>query len=71
MVPRTLVKREMKARSISPGFCLTAWRWASTPCCWYALAKFALNLAQSSSQDWIVPGVRFMSQVRVGPDKAT
>ena len=34
-------------------------------------AKFAANLAQSSSQDWIVPGVRFMSQVRAGPDKAT
>src|SRR6185437_9702544 len=71
IVPRTLVKREMKARSVSPGFCLTAWRCASTPCCWYALAKFTVNLAQSSSQDWIVPGVRFMSQVRAGPDKAT
>src|SRR6185369_726843 len=53
MVPRTLVKREMKARSVYPGFCLTAWRWASTPCCWYALAKFTMNLAQSSTQDWI------------------
>jgi hypothetical protein len=26
MVPRTLVKREMKARRVSPGSCLTAWR---------------------------------------------
>jgi hypothetical protein len=34
MVPRTLVKREMKARRVSPGSYLTAWRWASTPCCW-------------------------------------
>jgi hypothetical protein len=34
IVPRTLVKREMKARRVSPGSCLTAWRWASTPCCW-------------------------------------
>ena len=50
-----LVKHEMNARSVSSGFCLTAWRWASTPCCWYALAKFAVNLTQSSSQDRIVP----------------
>src|SRR6185312_8839460 len=71
IVPRTLVKCEMKARSVFPGFCLTAWRCASTPCCWYALAKFDVNLAHSSSQDWIVPGVRFMSQVRAGPDKTT
>jgi hypothetical protein len=26
IVPRTLVKREMKARRVSPGSCLTAWR---------------------------------------------
>jgi hypothetical protein len=26
IVPRTLVKREMKVRSVSPGSCLTAWR---------------------------------------------
>jgi hypothetical protein len=25
MVPRTLVKQEMKARRVSPGSCLTAW----------------------------------------------
>jgi hypothetical protein len=31
MVPRTLVKREMNFRRVSPGSCLTAWRWASTP----------------------------------------
>ena len=60
MIPRTLVKHEMNARSVSMGFY-----------CWYALAKFVVNLAQSSSQDWIVPGVRFMSQVRAGPVKAT
>jgi hypothetical protein len=71
IVPRTLVKREMKARRVSPGCCLTAWRWASTPCCWYALAKFAVNYAQSSPEDWMDPGVRFMSQVRAGPVKAT
>jgi hypothetical protein len=29
------------------------------------------ELAQSSPQDWMVPGVRFMSQVRAGPVKAT
>jgi hypothetical protein len=34
IVPRTLVKREMNFRRVSPGSCLTAWRWASTPCCW-------------------------------------
>jgi hypothetical protein len=34
MVRRTLVKREMNFRRVSPGSCLTAWRWASTPCCW-------------------------------------
>jgi hypothetical protein len=34
IVPRTLVKREMNVRRVSPGYCLTAWRWASTPCCW-------------------------------------
>jgi hypothetical protein len=34
MVPRTLVKREMNFQRVSPGSCLTAWRWASTPCCW-------------------------------------
>jgi hypothetical protein len=34
MVPRTLVKREMNFRRVSPGSCLTAWRWASTPCYW-------------------------------------
>jgi hypothetical protein len=34
IVPRTLVKREMNVRRVSPGSCLTAWRWASTPCCW-------------------------------------
>jgi hypothetical protein len=33
IVPRTLVKREINARRVSPGSCLTAWRWASTPCC--------------------------------------
>jgi hypothetical protein len=26
IVPRTLVKREMKACRVSPGSCLTAWR---------------------------------------------
>jgi hypothetical protein len=26
IVPHTLVKREMKARRVSPGSCLTAWR---------------------------------------------
>jgi hypothetical protein len=26
IVPRTLVKREMKVRRVSPGSCLTAWR---------------------------------------------
>jgi hypothetical protein len=30
IVPRTLVKREMNLRRVSPGSCLTAWRWAST-----------------------------------------
>jgi hypothetical protein len=34
IVPRTLVKREMNVQRVSPGSCLTAWRWASTPCCW-------------------------------------
>ena len=34
IVPHTLVKREINARRVSPGSCLTAWRWASTPCCW-------------------------------------
>jgi hypothetical protein len=34
IVPRTLVKREMNVRRVSLGSCLTAWRWASTPCCW-------------------------------------
>jgi hypothetical protein len=34
IVPRTLVKREMNFRRVSRGSCLTAWRWASTPCCW-------------------------------------
>jgi hypothetical protein len=34
IVPRTLVKREMNIRRVSPGSCLTAWRWASTQCCW-------------------------------------
>jgi hypothetical protein len=34
IVPRTLVKREMNFRRVSSGSCLTAWRWASTPCCW-------------------------------------
>jgi hypothetical protein len=33
VVPRTLVKREMNFWRVSPGSCLTAWRWASTPCC--------------------------------------
>jgi hypothetical protein len=33
IVPRSLVKREMNVRRVYPGFCLTAWRWASTPCC--------------------------------------
>jgi hypothetical protein len=28
IVPRTLVKREMNVRRVSPGSCLTAWRWA-------------------------------------------
>jgi hypothetical protein len=71
MVPRTLVKREIKARRVSPGCYLIAWRWASMPCCWYALAKFAMNSAHSSPQDWMDPGVRFMSQVQAGPVKAT
>jgi hypothetical protein len=71
IIPRTLVKREMKAWRVSPGCCLTAWRWASMPCCWYALAKFAVNYAHSSPQDRIDPGVRFMSQVRAGLVKAT
>ena len=66
-----MVKQEMKARSDSPGCYLMAWRWVSTPCCWYALAKFAENSAHSSPQDWIDPGERFMSQVRAGPVKAT
>jgi hypothetical protein len=26
IVPRTLVKREMKSRRVSPDSCLTAWR---------------------------------------------
>jgi hypothetical protein len=30
-----------------------------------------VNHAQSSSQEYTDPGVRFMSQVRAGPDKAT
>jgi hypothetical protein len=34
IVPRTLVKQEMNVRRVSPGSCLTAWRWASTPCYW-------------------------------------
>jgi hypothetical protein len=34
IVPRTLVKREMNFQRVSPGSCPTAWRWASTPCCW-------------------------------------
>jgi hypothetical protein len=34
MVPRTLVKQAMNVRRVSPGSCLTVWRWASTPCCW-------------------------------------
>jgi hypothetical protein len=34
IVPRTLVKREMNVRRVSPGSCLTVWRWASTSCCW-------------------------------------
>jgi hypothetical protein len=34
IVPSTLVKREMNVRRVSSGSCLTAWRWASTPCCW-------------------------------------
>jgi hypothetical protein len=51
IVPRTLVKREINVRRVSLGSCLTAWRWASTPCYWYALAKFAVNRAQSSSQE--------------------
>jgi hypothetical protein len=34
IVPHTLVKREINVRRVSPGSCLTAWRWASTPCCW-------------------------------------
>jgi hypothetical protein len=33
MVPRTLVKRDMKARRVSAGCRLTTWRWASMPCC--------------------------------------
>jgi hypothetical protein len=34
IVPRTLVNREINVRRVSPGSCLTACRWASTPCCW-------------------------------------
>jgi hypothetical protein len=34
IVPCTLVTREINIRRVSPGTCLTAWRWASTPCCW-------------------------------------
>jgi hypothetical protein len=34
IVPCTLVKWEINFRRVSPGSCLTAWRWASTPCCW-------------------------------------
>jgi hypothetical protein len=34
IVPRTMVKREMNVRRISSGSYLTAWRRASTPCCW-------------------------------------
>jgi hypothetical protein len=30
-----------------------------------------MNRAQSSSQDYIDPRARFMSQVQAGPDKAT
>jgi hypothetical protein len=71
IVPRTLVKREMKAQRVFSGCYLTTWMWASTPCWWYALAKFTENNAQSSPQDWMDPGVRFMSQVRAGPVKAT
>ena len=41
------------------------------PCSWYAQAKFAVNYAQSFSQDWIDPGERFRSQVRADPVKAT
>jgi hypothetical protein len=33
IVPRTLLKREMNFQRVSPGSYLTAWRWASTPCC--------------------------------------
>jgi hypothetical protein len=34
IVPHTLVKLEINVRRVSPGSCLTAWRWASTPYCW-------------------------------------
>jgi hypothetical protein len=34
IVPRTLVKREINFWRVSLGSYLTAWRWASTPCCW-------------------------------------
>jgi hypothetical protein len=34
IVLHTLVKREMNVWRVSPGSCLTAWRRASTPCCW-------------------------------------
>jgi hypothetical protein len=34
IVSRTLVKREMNVQRVSPGSYLTAWRWASTSCCW-------------------------------------
>jgi hypothetical protein len=34
IVPCTLVKWETNFQRVSPGSCLTAWRWASTPCCW-------------------------------------
>jgi hypothetical protein len=71
MVPRILAKRVMYTRRDSPGSCLTAWRWASTPYSWHALVKFAVNFEQSSSQEKIDLGGRFMSQVRGGPDKAT
>ena len=28
-----LGEAQINARSVSPGFCLIAWRWASAPCC--------------------------------------
>jgi hypothetical protein len=34
IVPRTLVKREINVRRVSPGSYFTVCRWASTPCCW-------------------------------------